>query len=48
MITTTPLRGYPDRQRDFGIETVDDAGHWIIEQQTELVLNRLKALLAET
>jgi pimeloyl-ACP methyl ester carboxylesterase len=31
VITSTLLRGYADRMRDFEIETVDDAGHWIVE-----------------
>ena len=47
VITTTLLRGHPDRIPDFRIKTVD-AGHWIVEQQSELVLNRLKAFLLET
>jgi pimeloyl-ACP methyl ester carboxylesterase len=46
VITATLLRGYSDRVRDFEIETVDGVGHWIVEQQPELVLNRLQAFLA--
>jgi pimeloyl-ACP methyl ester carboxylesterase len=46
VITATLLRGYEQRMCDFEMETVDDAGHWIVEQQWELVLNRLKAFLA--
>jgi hypothetical protein len=46
VITATLLRGYADRMRDFEIETVDDAGHWIVEQQPGLVLDRLQAFLA--
>ena len=46
MITATLLRGYADRVRDFEIETVDDAGHWIVEQHPGLALDRLQAFLA--
>lgn len=46
VITATLLRGYSDRLRDFEIETVGGVGHWIVEQQPELVLNRLQAFLA--
>ncbi|WP_236581247.1 hypothetical protein, partial [Rhodococcus sp. T7] len=28
--------------------TVDDAGHWIVDQRPELVLDRLRAFLQET
>lgn len=48
VITTTLLRGYTNYVRDFIIETVDDAGHWIVEQQSELVLSRIRAFLAGT
>jgi hypothetical protein len=46
VITATVLRGYADRMRDFEVDTVDDAGHWIVEQQPGLVLDRLQAFLA--
>jgi pimeloyl-ACP methyl ester carboxylesterase len=46
VITATLLRGYSDRLRDFEIETVGGVGHWIVEQQPKLVLNRLQAFLA--
>jgi pimeloyl-ACP methyl ester carboxylesterase len=48
VITPTLLRGYADRIKDFRIETVDSAGHWIVEQRSELVLDRLRAFLPET
>jgi pimeloyl-ACP methyl ester carboxylesterase len=48
VITPTLLRGYADRIKDFRIETVDSAGHWIVEQRSELVLDRLRAFLRET
>jgi pimeloyl-ACP methyl ester carboxylesterase len=46
VITATLLRGYADRMRDLEVETVDDARHWIVEQQPGLVLDRLQAFLA--
>lgn len=48
VITPTLLRGYADRIKDFRIETVDSAGHWIVEQRSELVLDRLRAFMRET
>jgi pimeloyl-ACP methyl ester carboxylesterase len=30
---------------DFAIEQVPDCGHWIIEQEPELVLDRLRRFL---
>jgi pimeloyl-ACP methyl ester carboxylesterase len=48
VITPTLLRGYADRIKDFRIETVDNTGHWIVEQRSELVLDRLRTFLSET
>ena len=48
VITPTLLRGYAERIPDFQIETIDSAGHWIVEQRSELVLDRLRAFLRET
>jgi pimeloyl-ACP methyl ester carboxylesterase len=48
VITPTLLRNYPDRFKDFQLETVDGVGHWIVEQRPELVLERLRAFLRET
>jgi pimeloyl-ACP methyl ester carboxylesterase len=41
-------RPFQDRATDFRLETVDGAGHWIVEQRPELVLDRLRAFLRET
>jgi pimeloyl-ACP methyl ester carboxylesterase len=46
VITATLLRGYADRMRDFEVKTVGDAGHWVVEQQPGLVLDRLQAVHA--
>jgi pimeloyl-ACP methyl ester carboxylesterase len=46
-ITPTLLRGYADRIKDFRIETVEGAGHWIVEQRPDLVLDRLRAFLRD-
>jgi hypothetical protein len=35
VITATLLRGYADRMRVFEIETVDDAGHWIVDNNPD-------------
>ena len=48
IITPAILRDYPDRARDFQLETVEGVGHWIVDQRPELVLNRLRAFLRET
>src|SRR4029450_12864145 len=48
VITPTLLRDYPDRFKDFQLETVDGVGHWIVEQRPELILERLRAFLRET
>jgi pimeloyl-ACP methyl ester carboxylesterase len=45
VITATLLRGYADRMADLEVETVDDTGHWIVEQRPELLLARLRASL---
>jgi pimeloyl-ACP methyl ester carboxylesterase len=36
---------YGDRISDFEIELVDGAGHWIVGQRPELVLDRLRKFL---
>ena len=46
VITATLLRGYADRRSDFEVETVDDAGHWIVEQQHVFALRPPQAFLA--
>jgi pimeloyl-ACP methyl ester carboxylesterase len=46
VITATLLRGYADHMRDVEVETLEDAGHWIVEQRPGLVLHRLRAFLA--
>jgi pimeloyl-ACP methyl ester carboxylesterase len=45
VITPHLLRGYTDHISDFELELVDGAGHWIVEQQPELVLDRVRAFL---
>jgi pimeloyl-ACP methyl ester carboxylesterase len=47
-ITPTLLRGYAEHAAGFQLETVDDVGHWIVDQRPELVLDRLRAFLQET
>jgi pimeloyl-ACP methyl ester carboxylesterase len=37
--------GFGDRISDFEVELVDDAGHWIVEQRPELVLDRIRTFL---
>jgi pimeloyl-ACP methyl ester carboxylesterase len=48
VISPTLLRDYSDRFSDFELEIVDGAGHWIVEQRPELVLDRLRAFIRET
>jgi pimeloyl-ACP methyl ester carboxylesterase len=36
------------RHSDFRLETVDGAGHWIVEQRKDLVLERLRAFLSSS
>lgn len=48
VITATLLRGYDSRMLDLEIETVDGAGHWIVEERPKLVLQRLRGFLRET
>jgi pimeloyl-ACP methyl ester carboxylesterase len=38
--------GYAEHISDFEIELVDGLGHWIVAQQPELVLDRIRAFLA--
>jgi pimeloyl-ACP methyl ester carboxylesterase len=45
VLTPELLGGYGDRIEDFQVELVDGAGHWIVEQRPELVLDRLRAFL---
>ncbi|ETW24744.1 alpha/beta fold hydrolase [Mycobacterium gastri] len=47
VITPTLLRDHPERIGDFDIELVDGAGHWIVEQRPDLVLQRLQAFLQQ-
>jgi pimeloyl-ACP methyl ester carboxylesterase len=37
--------GYADRIGDFQVELVEGAGHWIVEQRPELVLDRIRMFL---
>lgn len=49
VLTLDLLDGYADRISDFEVEVVEGAGHWIVEQRPDLVLDRLRAFLrAET
>ncbi|MDT5133237.1 MAG: hypothetical protein QOE41_2548 [Mycobacterium sp.] len=48
VITPTLLRGYQQRIGDFDVEMVDGLGHWIVEQQPALVLDRLRRFLEHT
>jgi pimeloyl-ACP methyl ester carboxylesterase len=45
VITPALLRGYGDRASDFEVELVDGAGHWIVDQRPDLVLDRIRAFL---
>ena len=45
VITADLTDGYAERIRDFEVELVDDAGHWIVEQRPELVLDRIRGFL---
>ena len=47
VITPTLLRVYERRITDLKLETVPDAGHWIVEERPELVLERLREFLRE-
>jgi pimeloyl-ACP methyl ester carboxylesterase len=47
VITATLLRGYANRMRDIEVETVDNTGHWIVDQRPELMLRPLYACLRE-
>ena len=48
VLTPTLLRDFDTRVDDFNIELVPGVGHWIAEQQPELVLARLRAFLHES
>lgn len=48
VIRATLLRGYDSRMPDLEVETVQDAGHWIVEERPELVLRRLRTFLRDT
>ena len=48
VLTPTLLRDFDTRVDDFNIEPVPGVGHWIAEQQPELVLARLRAFLHES
>ncbi len=45
VITPRLFDGYADRISDFEVELVDGVGHWIVAQQPELVLDRVRAFL---
>jgi pimeloyl-ACP methyl ester carboxylesterase len=45
VITADLTDGYAARISDFEVELVDDAGHWIVAQRPELVLDRIRAFL---
>jgi pimeloyl-ACP methyl ester carboxylesterase len=45
VITPHLLNGYGRRASDFDVEFVDGVGHWIVEQATDLVLDRLREFL---
>ena len=47
VLTPSLLRGYGQRIDDFGVELVDGVGHWFPEQRPDLVLDRLRAFLAD-
>ncbi|OBK37716.1 epoxide hydrolase [Mycobacterium sp. 1165196.3] len=48
VITSTLLRGYNSRMSDLEVETIQDVGHWIVEERPELVLQRLRTFVLET
>jgi pimeloyl-ACP methyl ester carboxylesterase len=39
------VRGLADRIADFELEVVDGVGHWVVEQEPDLVLERLRTFL---
>jgi pimeloyl-ACP methyl ester carboxylesterase len=45
VLTPDLLDGYADRIGDFQVELVEGAGHWIVEQRPELVLDRIRTFL---
>ncbi|MEE3066932.1 MAG: alpha/beta hydrolase [Actinomycetota bacterium] len=45
VITPALTNGYEDHISDFEVELVDGAGHWIIAQRPDLVLDRVRAFL---
>jgi pimeloyl-ACP methyl ester carboxylesterase len=47
VLTPTLLRRHENRADGFQVELVDGVGHWIAEQQPVLVLDRLRARLAD-
>jgi pimeloyl-ACP methyl ester carboxylesterase len=47
VLTPTLLRGYAEHIDDFDVELIDGVGHWIAEQQPELVLARLRTFLSD-
>lgn len=48
VFTPALFRHYPKQASDFRLDTVDGIGHWIVEQQPDLVRERLSAFLRET
>jgi len=45
VITADLTDGYADHISDFEVELVDGAGHWIVAQRPDLVLDRVRAFL---
>jgi pimeloyl-ACP methyl ester carboxylesterase len=45
VITADLTQGYRDHISDFEVELVDGAGHWIVAQQPDLVLDRVRAFV---
>jgi pimeloyl-ACP methyl ester carboxylesterase len=48
VITPNLHRHYPEHATDVAFETVPDAGHWIIEERPDLVLDRVQRFLRTT
>jgi pimeloyl-ACP methyl ester carboxylesterase len=45
VVTADLTDGYAERISDFEVELVHDAGHWIVAQRPELVLDRIRAFV---
>ena len=48
VITSMMIRPFEERAADFGVETVDGVGHWIVEQRPELTSARVLTFLRHT